>query len=75
MAQFRGTVHGNRSVASRLGHKSSGLTTECNGWNIGIECYAYYDDEKNRDVIKVYKTRGSSYSSSRDLIATIIEGE
>ena len=44
MAQFRGTVQGNRSETSRLGHKTSGLVTECNGWNIGVKCVARYNE-------------------------------
>ena len=73
MAQFRGTVQGNRSQSSRLGHKTSGLTTECNGWNIGIRCYAYFDEETGKDVIEVRKTCGSGYGGWTELIATITE--
>ena len=73
MAQFRGSVQGNRSEASRLGHKTSGLTTECNGWNIGVRCYAYHDEETGKDVIKVTQTHGSGYCSITKHIATITE--
>ena len=73
MAQFRGSVQGNRSEASRLGHKTSGLTTECNGWNIGVRCYAYHDEETGKDVIKVTQTHGSSYGGIDKVIAYITE--
>ena len=73
MAQYRGTVEGNRSQTSRLGHKTSGLTTECNGWNIGVRCYAYYDEETGKDVIEVRQTHGSGYGGHTKLIATITE--
>lgn len=59
MAQFRGTVQGNRGEASRLGNKSSGLTVTCNGWNMGVKVVATYDNETDTDVFKVYKTGGS----------------
>ena len=55
MAQFRGTVQGNRNGTSRLGHKSSGLTTTCNGWNTGVECIARYNEEAERDEIMIYE--------------------
>lgn len=32
MAHFRGIVQGNRSAASRLGHKGTGLTVEAQSW-------------------------------------------
>ena len=73
MAQFRGTVQGNRSQSSRLGHKTSGLTTECNGWNIGVRCYAYHDEETGKDIIKVTRTSGSSYHGTSEVIAIITE--
>ena len=74
MAQYRGTVQGNRSMTSRLGHKTTGLTTECNGWDIGVRCYAYYDEETGKDVIEITKTSGSGYGGVRETIA-IIKGK
>ena len=61
MAQFRGTITGSRGkTTSRLGHKTTGLTTACNGWNIGVTCRAVYDEEQGKDVIEVYQTGGSA---------------
>lgn len=37
MAHFRGTVQGGRSEASRLGHKTTGLTVNACSWNGAIE--------------------------------------
>ena len=73
MAHFRGTIKGNRSKTSRLGHKTTGLITECNGWNIGIKCIAYYDHQQDTDIILVYKTGGSNNSSNEEIIQTIKE--
>ena len=76
MAQFRGTITGSREkTTSRLGHKTTGLTTTCDGWNIGVHCRAVYDEEQGLDVIEVYKTSGSSPHNHKTLIAVIKEGE
>ena len=58
MARFRGTVQGNRSEASRLGH-SDGLATTCNGWRIGVKCYAAPSEVDGEDRIEIYVTDGS----------------
>ena len=73
MAQFRGTVQGNRSETSRLGHKTSGLVTECNGWNIGVKCVARYNKEADRDEIMIYKTSGSGYGGEFKHIHTVFK--
>jgi hypothetical protein len=76
MAHFRGTVTGNRGTASRLGHKKTGLTVTCDGWNNGIEVEAYFNSgDKSagvpeHDCFFIYKTGGSN-SSQRNLVATI----
>lgn len=59
MAQYRGTISGRRGEASRLGDKTSGLTTECNGWDIGTRCNIEYNEEKDRDEITLTLTSGS----------------
>jgi hypothetical protein len=71
MAQFRGTVEGSRSQVSRLGHKTSGLTTTCNGWNTGVECIARYNEEAERDEIMIFETSGSGYGGKRKHIHTV----
>jgi hypothetical protein len=68
MAHFRGTVQGGRSEASRLGHKTSGLTVHANGWHKGITVEASYDEASGRDVFLVYLTGGSSVNGKRQLV-------
>lgn len=70
MAQFKGTVQG----VSRLGHKTNGLTTTCNGWNIGISCYARYNKEADRDEIVVTATNGSGHGGLNKHIITVHDG-
>ena len=51
MAQFRGTITGSRDkTTSRLGHKTTGLTTTCNGWNIGVTYRAVYDEKLGKNI-------------------------
>lgn len=69
MAHFRGTVIGGRSEASRLGHKSTGLTTTCNTWDLGIRIEAMHVD--NQDVFRVFRTGGSNSATNPELISTI----
>ncbi len=59
MARFRGTVEGNRSTASRLGHKTSGLRVSGNGWNIGATVYLEVN-EAGEDVVSIRLTSGSN---------------
>ncbi len=61
MAKFRGTVQGMKSEASRLGSANSGLTTACQGWNLGIKVYAEVDSN-GYDQFTVYRTSGSNHS-------------
>lgn len=58
MAQFRGTVEGQRGPASRLGSKSSGLRVSANGWHVGATVMLRHVN--GRDVVTVYRTSGSS---------------
>jgi len=75
MADLRGTVQGNRSEASRLGHKSSGLETSCNTWTHGVTCKAYFDETLDDYIIAVYATGGSGYSGRYQLVATVQKEE
>lgn len=71
MARFRGTLKGNRGMASRLGTASSGLTAEVNGWNTGVIVLAGRD-ERDRDTFDIHVTGGSNVSKDRRLLATVI---
>jgi len=68
MAQFRGTVQGGRGEAARLGHKSTGLRTECQGWNIGVSATARHgegDEGREHDYITVAVNEGNGYNAGR----------
>ena len=59
MAQYRGTVKGGRTEASRLGTKSTGMVTTCNGWRVGVTCSIKHNDKTDEDEVTAYVTHGS----------------
>ena len=69
MAHFRGTVKGGRGEASRLGHKTTGLSTTCNSWNLGIKVEAVVHD--GQDEFRIYLTDGRRRAKLPELITTI----
>jgi hypothetical protein len=66
MAQFRGTIEGQRGVASRLGSKASGLTVRANGWDTGV--IVELTHENGRDNVRVWRTGGSGGRGKSELI-------
>lgn len=62
MAQFRGTVQGNRSEASRLGTKKSGVFASVNGWRIGFDSQANHDANTKKDWVSATLSGGSDGS-------------
>lgn len=72
MAQFRGTLKGNRGQASRLGSKQSGLSVTANGWNDGVRIEVQHID--GQDHFFVWRTGGSNGGGGK-LVARWIEGE
>ena len=75
MAQFIGRVQGNRQETTKLGHKTSGLRTECNGYKIGVKCVARYNKITEKDEIAIYITNGSGYGGLHKHIHTTYDGE
>ena len=75
MAQYKADIQGGRGQVSRLGHKTSGLRTECNGYKIGVKCVARYNKETEKDEIAIYITNGSGYGGLHKHIHTTYDGE
>lgn len=69
MAHFIGYLLGNRGEASRLGTKSSGITASAQGWSIGGRVEVTYDPNSNCDIVRFYKTNGSSEKVHQVLVA------
>jgi hypothetical protein len=74
MAQFRGTIQGQRGEASRLGGKGSGLRVTANGWECGVTVSLEYDEKAGTDRLYVSLTSGSNGGlSSRTLFSGTCE--
>jgi len=73
MSHFYGSMRGNRGKATRGGTKKSGFEAHIRGWNIGIRAHCFYNTEKDKDSILVYKTGGSNRSCADELITKIEE--
>lgn len=56
MAQFYGTLQGQRGEATRLGGKSSGLRTTAAGWGGAIRVNVWHDEESGEDQFRVELT-------------------
>ena len=71
MAQFYASIQGNRSEATRMGNKNSGITGHIRGWNVGGQVIMEHVNEQ--DICFIYATGGSN-SGKRILVARIIDG-
>ena len=75
MSRFYGTVQaGNKSIASRCGHKSTGLSSHTRGWDQGVKVTCDVEGE-DKDVISVWLTGGSKNPGRLQLIACIEDGK
>jgi len=70
MARFRARILTPRGDVSRLGHASTGLNTETNGWDVGIGVFASVDDD-GQDTFEVYVNGGSNGRMIARQIATV----
>ncbi len=61
MAHFYADIQGGRGRATRCGPKSSGIAGHIRGYHIGARVVCFYDEENDRDVVRVYRMSGSSY--------------
>tara|TARA_Y100000034_G_scaffold83717_1_gene100228 strand:- start:157 stop:414 length:258 start_codon:yes stop_codon:yes gene_type:complete len=73
MAQYKADILGSRGPTSRLGGKTSGISSWVRGWHSGIEVRGRWDEETQQDVFFVYKTGGSGTSHST-LIGKLDQG-
>lgn len=72
MAHFYGDLKGQaKTIATRRGSKTSGLSGHLRGWNIGVRVELTH--RNGVDVIEVYQTNGSNGGGRDKLIATLQE--
>jgi hypothetical protein len=72
MAHFYGGVIGKaKTMATRLGSEKSGITTFCNGWNLGVDVDSrLLSDGQDAFVIKL--TTGSSNARAEVILGTVV---
>ena len=70
MAQYRGTLQGNRGNASRLGTKSSSLEVTAHGWRLGLRAVIYWDEKSQEDRLRVELNSGSGYDGVSRYLGT-----
>ena len=60
MAQFYATIQGNRGERTCMGTKNSGLYGHIRGWNIGARVDVFYNEELDRDEVRILVSTGSN---------------
>ena len=70
MAQYRGTLQGNRGSASRLGTKPSDLEVTAHGWHLGLRAVIYWDSTAQEDRLRVELNSGSGHDGISRFLGT-----
>mgnify|MGYP003140584870 CR=1 FL=1 len=71
MAQFKAEIKGNRGSVSRLGHKTTGISSHTCGWESGIRVEGHHDEDLG-DIFMIYKTSGSGFKTANVLVGKLI---
>ena len=71
MAQFRAECKGGGNAVSRLGHKTTGISSHTCGWDTGIRVEGHFDEDLG-DIFMVYQTSGSRFSGASQLIGKLV---
>ena len=71
MAQFRAECKGGGNAVSRLGHKTTGISSHTCGWESGIRVEGHYDEDLG-DIFMVYQTSGSGFKKPDVLIGKLV---
>ena len=73
MAQFRAECKGGGNAVSRLGHKTTGISSHTCGWESGIRVEGHYDEDLG-DIFMIYQTTGSGLTGRDVLIGKLVGG-
>ena len=74
MAHFYGTIQGARGEASRLGHKSSGLTVKAASWQGAVLTVLSHVDGRDWATVYLTRHRGAGIGIDRTLYDGPIDG-
>lgn len=75
MAHFYGSIQGARGEATRLGHKSSGLTTVAASWAGAVRVTLSHDERTGRDMAHVELAPWQGRGASRELYSGPVAGD
>ena len=71
MAQFRAEIKGGKGSVSRLGHKTTGISSHTCGWDSGIKVEGHFDEDLG-DIFLVYQTSGSGFKKASVLLGKLV---
>jgi hypothetical protein len=71
MAQFRAECKGGGNAVSRLGHKTTGISSHTCGWESGIKVEGYHDEDLG-DIFMIYQTSGSGFKKASVLLGKLV---
>ena len=71
MAQFRAECKGGGNADSRLGHKTTGISSHTCGWESGIRVEGYHDDDLGA-IFLVWQTSGSGFKGKSVLLGKLV---
>ena len=71
MAQFRAEIKGGKGSVSRLGHKTTGISSHTCGWESGIRVEGHHDEDLG-DIFLVYQTSGSGFKGRSILLGKLV---
>lgn len=75
MAQYRGTLTGQRGSASRLGSKTSGLSAHIASWSGAIDIDLWWDSATGTDMARVTIARHHGNGTQRVLYEGPVSGK
>lgn len=74
MAHFIGYIKGARGEASRLGHKSSGMSTTAASWQGAVDVWLYHDEKTGTDMARVSLKPWHGHGIARELYDGPVSG-
>ena len=76
MSHYYSRIKGHRGEATRCGTRSSGITANATGWDIGGTCKVHFNPQLGTDVVEFFLTNGSNgHSSTRVAAFAYVDGK